>query len=267
MSENQNQKPAVIEMSGAEVCSMRETGLVMLEDVNWTVAPGEFWVVAGQQQSGKSDLMMMTAGLTTPANGGYKLFGIETKTFGESELAHRLRVGFVFENGQLFNHLTILENVALPLQYHKDLTIGAAEEKALALLELMELKPLADVTPLNVSVNWLKRAALARALMLQPELLLLDNPLSGLGGRHAKWWLHFLDQLWRGHESFGGKPMTIVATAEDLRPWKSDARRFALLREKKFSLLGSWGDVASHEDTIIMELMETSLETTMLRKE
>src|SRR5471032_1116384 len=264
---SENQKPAVIEMRGAEVHSMRETGLTMLEDVNWKVAAGEFWVVAGQQQSGKSDLMMMTAGLMTPAQGSYKLFGIETQSFGESELADRLRVGFVFENGQLFNHLTILENVALPLQYHKDLTPGAAEEKTMALLELMELKPLADVTPLNVGMNWLKRAALARALMLQPELLLLDNPLSGLGARHAKWWLNFLDQLSRGHEWFGGKPMTIVATAEDLRPWKKSGRCFALLREKKFSRLGSWNEVESHDDTIIMELMEVSQDTTMLQKE
>jgi ABC-type transporter Mla maintaining outer membrane lipid asymmetry ATPase subunit MlaF len=223
--------------------------------------------VAGQEQSGKSDLMMMTAGLMTPTKGSCKLFGIETQDFGESELADRLRVGFVFENGQLFNRLTIAENVALPLQYHKDLTPGAAEEKARTLLELMDLKPLADITPSNVGLSWLKRAALARALMLQPDLLLLDNPLNGLGAHHAKWWLNFLDQLWRGHEHFGGKPMTIVATAEDLRAWKNDARRFALLRDKKFSLLGSWKEVASHDDTIIMELMETSLETTMHRKE
>ena len=256
-----------MEMRGAEVRSMRETGLVMLEDVNWTVAPGEFWVVAGQQQSGKSDLMMMSAGLMTPAKGSYKLFGIETQSFGESELADRLRVGFVFENGQLFNHLTILENVALPLQYHKDLTPGAAEEKTMALLELMEMKPLADVTPQNTGMNWLKRAALARALILQPELLLLDNPLGGLGVRHAKWWLNFLDQLWRGHEWFGQRPVTIVATAEDLRVWKSDSRRFAMLREKKFSLVGSWNEVVSDDDTTIMELMEVMRDTTTLRKE
>jgi ABC-type transporter Mla maintaining outer membrane lipid asymmetry ATPase subunit MlaF len=143
----------------------------------------------------------------------------------------------------------------------------AAEEKARVLLELMELTPLADVTPQNVGMNWLKRAALARALMLQPELLLLDGPLSGLGGRHAKWCLHFLDQLWRGHEWCGGKPMTIVATAEDLRPWKNDARHFALLRDKKFGLLGSWKEVAAGDDTIVMELMEVSMETTMFKKD
>jgi ABC-type transporter Mla maintaining outer membrane lipid asymmetry ATPase subunit MlaF len=264
---SENFTTAVIEMHGVEVCSMRDAHLTALEDVNWTVAPGEFWVVAGQEQSGKSDLMMMTAGLMPPAKGSCKVFGIETQSFGESELADRLRVGFVFENGQLFNRLTIAENVALPLQYHKDLPPGVADEKARALLDLMGLKPLADITPSNVGLSWLKRAALARALILQPELLLLDNPLNGLGAHHARWWLNFLEQLWRGHEFFGSKPMTIVATAEDLRAWKNDARRFALLREKKFSLLGSWKEVASQDDTIIMELMETSLETTMLRKE
>jgi ABC-type transporter Mla maintaining outer membrane lipid asymmetry ATPase subunit MlaF len=264
---SENAKTAVIEMSGVEICSMRDIHLTVLEDVNWSVAAGEFWVVAGQEQSGKSDLMMMTAGLMTPAKGSCKLFGIETQSFGESELADRLRVGFVFENGQLFNRLTIAENVALPLQYHKDLPPGVADEKARALLDLMGLQPLADITPPNAGLSWLKRAALARALMLQPELLLLDNPLNGLGAHHAKWWLNFLEQLWRGHASFGGKPMTIVATSEDLRPWKSDARRFALLREKKFGLLGSWNEVASQDDTIVMELMEVPRETTMFRKE
>jgi phospholipid/cholesterol/gamma-HCH transport system ATP-binding protein len=264
---SENSRTAVIEMRGVEVRSMRDSSLTALDDVNWSVAPGEFWVVAGQEQSGKSDLMMMTAGLMPPAKGSCKVFGIETQSFGESELADRLRVGFVFENGQLFNRLTIAENVALPLQYHKDLPPGVADEKARALLDLMGLKPLADITPSNVGLSWLKRAALARALILQPELLLLDNPLNGLGAHHAKWWLNFLEQLWRGHESFGGKPMTIVATAEDLRAWKNDARHFALLRDKKFGLLGSWNEVASHEDTIVMELMEVSQETTTFRKE
>ena len=103
-----------------------------------------------------------------------------------------------------------------------------------ALLELLELTPLADFTPANVAANWRQRAALARALILKPELLLLDNPLAGLGTRHRQWWLRFLDQLWRGHEWFGGRPMTLVVTTDDLRPWQIAQRKFALLHEKKF---------------------------------
>ena len=119
MSEPEN--TAVIEMRGVSVGAMRDIGFIVLEDVNWSVAAGEFWVVAGQQHSGKSDFLMLAAGLMAPVQGDCKLFGTETQRFDETKLAERLRVGFVFEGGQLFNQLTIAENVALPLQYHRDL--------------------------------------------------------------------------------------------------------------------------------------------------
>ena len=111
--------------------------------------------------------------------------------------------------------------MALPLQYHHNLTPAAAAQEVQALLELLELTPLADVTPSNVGDNWRQRAALARALILKPEVLLLDNPLAGLGARHLHWWLRFLDQLSHGHDWCGGQPMTIVATTDDLRPWRN----------------------------------------------
>jgi ABC-type transporter Mla maintaining outer membrane lipid asymmetry ATPase subunit MlaF len=145
MSESGNQ--AVIEMNGVSVGAMRDISFVVLEDVNWSVAPGEFWVVAGQQHSGKSDFLMLGAGLMAPVQGGCKLFGTETRAFGEGKLAERLHVGLVFTGGQLFNQLTLRENVALPLQYHHDLASGAAAQKVETLLDLLELKPLADVTP------------------------------------------------------------------------------------------------------------------------
>jgi ABC-type transporter Mla maintaining outer membrane lipid asymmetry ATPase subunit MlaF len=260
---NENQNPVTIEMRGVSVGAMRDASFTVVEDVNWSVAPGEFWVIAGQQHSGKSDFLKMTAGLMAPAGGSYKLFGIETRTFGEAELAGRLRVGFVFEGGQLFNHLTIGENVALPLQYHQNLAPDAAASEVQPLLELMELTPLADVTPSNVTANWRQRAALARALILKPEVLLLDNPLSGLGGRHLQWWLRLLDQLWRGHEWSGGRPMTLVVTTDDLSRlagWQDANRKFALLRDKKLIPLGSWPAVEAASDPVVKELLAVPLE-------
>jgi len=261
MSEKQN--IAVIEMRAVSVGAMRDISFTVVEDVNWSVAAGEFWVIAGQQHSGKSDFLKMTAGLMTPVKGSYKLFGMETQSFGEAELPERLRVGFVFEGGQLFNHLTIRENVALPLQYHRDLPSAPAAQEAQALLELMELTPLADIAPPNISNNWLQRAALARALILKPEVLLLDNPLGRLGGRHLHWWLRFLNRLGRGHEWCGDKPMTLVATTDDLRPWQSAQRRFALLRDRNFFPLGSWQDVELANDPVVKELLAVPLETTI----
>ena len=261
MSENQNQ--AAIEMRGVSVGTMRDVSFIVVEDANWTVAPGEFWVIAGQQHSGKSDFLMLTAGLMTPVKGSCQLFGRDTRTFGEAELAERLRVGFVFEGGHLFNHLTIRENVALPLQYHRNLSAGAAAPEVQTLLELMELTPLADITPPNVSGNWRQRAALARALILKPEVLLLDNPLGRLGGRHLHWWLRFLDRLWRGHPWSGGRLMTLIATTDDLRPWQSAQRKFALLSDKKFFPLGLWNKVESASDPAVKELLAVPLETTI----
>jgi len=258
MSEMEN--TAVIEMRGASVGAMRDISFIVLEEVNWSVAPGEFWTVAGQQRSGKSDFLKMTAGLMAPVQGECRLFGAETRTFDETKLAERLRVGFVFAGGQLFNHLTIRENVALPLEYHRDLPPGEAAPAVQTLLELLELTPLAEVTPANVSGNWRQRAALARALMLKPELLLLDNPLAGLGTRHQHWWLQFLDRLWRGHDWCGGRPMTLIVTTEDLRPWRNANRKFALLRDKKFFPLGAWNDVESTNDPVVKELLAATVE-------
>jgi ABC-type transporter Mla maintaining outer membrane lipid asymmetry ATPase subunit MlaF len=261
MSENQN-IPA-IEMRGVSVGAMRDASFTVVEDVDWSAAAGEFWVIAGQEHSGKSDLLMLAAGLMPPAAGSYKLFGSDTRNFGEAELAERLRVGFVFQGGNLFNQLTIAENIALPLCYQKNLAPDAAAAEVKGLLELMELSPLADVTPANIAANWRQRAALARALILKPEVLLLDNPLSGLGARHLQWWLRFLDQLSRGHGHFGGKPVTLVVTADDLRPWQNARRKFALLRDKKFVPLGAWNEVETANDPIVKELLAVQVETTI----
>jgi len=251
-----------IEMRGVTVAAMRDASCIVVEGVDWSVAAGEFWVIAGQEHAGKSDLLMLAAGLMPPAAGRYKLFGNDTSDFGEAELSQRLRVGFVFQGGQLFNQLTIAENIALPLCYQKNLAPDAAAEEVKGLLERMELSPLADVTPANIAPNWRQRAALARALILKPEVLLLDNPLAGLGARHRQWWLRFLDQLSRGHERFGGGPMTMAVTTDDLRPWRNARRKFAVLRDKRFIPLGSWNDVETASDPAVKELLAAPAELT-----
>ena len=256
-----NQTIPVIEMRGVNVTAMRDASFTVVEDVNWSVAAGEFLVIAGQEHSGKSDLLMLAAGLMAPAAGSYKMFGNDTRHFGEAELAERLRVGFIFQGGHLFNQLTVAENLALPLRYQKNFTAAQGAGAVQRFLDLLELTPLADVTPANLAANWRQRAALARALILQPEILLLDNPLAGLGARHLHWWQRFLDHLSRGHEQFDGKPMTIIATADDLRPWQNARRKFALLADKKLIPLGGWSDIESANNPDVKELLTTQLET------
>ena len=250
-----NPATPAIEMRGVAVSSMKDPGVTVAEEVNWSVAPGEFWVVAGPQRSGKSDFLMLAGGLMAPASGRYWLFGGEMPIFEDARLPERLRLGFVFDGGQLFNHMTIAENVALPLRYHHNLTSAEAEPQVRAMLELTELAPLADITPGSVARNWQKRAGLARALALKPDVLLLDNPLGGLDARHTLWWLNFLGQLSRGHSLTEGRPTTLVVTTDDLRPWKSSSRRFALLKDKRFAALGAWPDLERATDPAVRELL------------
>jgi len=110
-------QPPVIEMCGVQVAALSDSSLVVLRDVNWSVQPGEFWVVAGSPHAGKSDLLLHAAGLMIPVAGQCRLFGCETASLGEARLAERRRVGFVFADGKLFNQLTLAENIALPLRY------------------------------------------------------------------------------------------------------------------------------------------------------
>ena len=102
-----------------------------------------------------------------------------------------------------------------------------------------------------------KRVGLARALVLRPELLLVDDPLTGLDPRNTNWWLGFMDALSRGHPLLTGQPMTLVVTTTDLRPWKGHARQFAVLKDQKLSVLGSWSQLENATDELVRELLTT----------
>lgn len=244
-----------IDMRGVSVGALRDLNRVVIEDVNWSVASGDFWVIGGLQGSGKSDFLMLTGGMTAPISGTYCLLGQEMPIFEDHRLAERLRLGFVFENGQLFNHLTVSENVSLPIRYHLKLSEDEAEAEVRKILALTELAAWADSIPGTMARNWQRRAGLARALMLRPEVLLLDNPLAGLDLRHRAWWLNLLEQLSRGHEWMNGRPMTIVVTTNDLRLWRGRARQFAILKGNHLVSLGDWARVEEASDDLVRELM------------
>ena len=238
-----------LEMTNVAVSSMRDPDTLVAEQINWTVSPGDYWVVAGLHGSGKSDFLMLAGGLMAPRWGQYRFFGEEMPIFEDARLKQRLRLGLVFEGGQLLNHLTVAENVALPLRYHHKLSRSEAAAAVRELLECAELAPWAESTPGTLGHSWQKRAGLARALALKPEVLLVDNPLGGLDPRHVQWWLGFLDQLSKGHSVTQGRPVTLVVTTADYRPWKGHARQFAILRNHGFVVLRAWEElgVASGE--------------------
>jgi ABC-type transporter Mla maintaining outer membrane lipid asymmetry ATPase subunit MlaF len=236
----------IFELQEVTVPSRRDADVESIFPVNWTVRKHEFWIVGGLQGAGKSDLMFMLAGLTKPIDGCYRLFGQDMgQNFGDEFLPNRLRFGMVFDDARLLSHLTVAENVALPARYHHNLTGEEVESWVAALLRATDVFAFAGSTPSVVARHWRRRAALARALALKPEVLFLENPLRGLDARHDAWWVAFVQQLWRGHDLMSGKPMTIVASTDEFRPWRNSGAQFATLHNRKFEAIG---EVAPEDD-------------------
>jgi putative ABC transport system ATP-binding protein len=254
MNEVPKQMPEMpIEMRDIAMSAIQEPDYLVLENVNWSVAAGDFWVVGAPQH--KTDFLMTAGGLMPPVGGSFKFYGKQTRIFDESRLADRLRMGFVFERPELFHYLTVAENVALPLRYHQNLKPDEAIATVDELLALTHLKPIADVLPPDLPQSWQKRAGLARALVLRPDILLADNPLGALDSRHSNWWRRFLDELSLGHTWFSRKPLTIVVTTDDFRHWSGERFQFALLKEKSFVPLGSWSRVQASDEPLVKELL------------
>jgi len=126
------------------------------------------------------------------------------------------------------------------------------------MLDVMELGPWANSTPGALGTNWHKRAGLARALMLKPEVLLVDNALSGLDLRHIFWWLDLLERLSRPGNFVRAEPLTLVVTASDLRPWTGRARQFAVLKKQRMTIVGDGAQLEAASDDLVGELLARS---------
>lgn len=250
-----------LQMIDVTISSSRNTDLIVLEEVNWRVGVGDYWVVGGLQSSGKSDLLNTAAGLLQPLKGTCLVFGKKVEPgFDQELLPFRLRVALVFEGGRLLQHLTVAENVTLPLRYHRTLSLTEALARAEALLDAVDLRRHAESLPGSLSRNWQQRVGLARALALAPEVLLLDNVTAGIDPRESAWWLDMLDQLAAGHPLLDKRPLTIIATTGYLRPWRGRARQFAVLRERRFIPLDRPIDEALAEDSDLRELLGMAAE-------
>jgi len=247
---------AVIELRDCAVESAEDPGRATLKDVNWRIAPGDSWAVGGLPGSGKTLLLETAAGLRPAAAGSVRLAGRVVETLSERE-AHLLRrdLGFVYGGGgRLLSHLSVAQNVALPLCYHRNCAAPAVAGEIEQLLSAFGLVGLATRLPGQVNPAYRQRAALARALALRPKVLLLDDPLGGLNTAHVRWWLEFI-----GGADIGWPcPATVVTVTDDLRPWLAVARQFALIHDGRWEVLGGREDLASAREPLLRELLAES---------
>ena len=174
--------PAILELHGVEkIYGSGPAALRVLSDVNLTVEQGEYVAVVGPSGSGKSTLLNIFGCLDVPSSGRYLVEGKDTATLDDTQLSHlrNRRIGFVFQSFHLVSHLTVLENVELPLFYARR-PRAERRRRALELIEAVGLSGRAGHRPAQLSGGERQRTAIARALANEPALLLADEPTGNL---------------------------------------------------------------------------------------
>ncbi|VEN74367.1 Polyamine ABC transporter ATP-binding protein [Candidatus Desulfarcum epimagneticum] len=201
---------------------------VILKDVSFTVSPGEIFGVIGGSGSGKSTLLKTMIGLERAMSGRVFIAGSDVSSFGGAVFFPAMKkIGVLFQGGALISSMTIAENVALPIYEHSDLPKKHAPDMARMKLRMVGLEGFEDFFPSQLSGGMRKRAALARAMALSPDILFLDEPTAGLDPVSAA----EIDALIRRVNHLMGT--TVVMITHDLDSVFSMARRAAMLDKKK----------------------------------
>lgn len=217
------------------------------DGLSLSVERGEVMGLVGSSGSGKSTLLREMIMLDRPAGGSIRLFGEELLNISERNADRlRRRVGVMFQQGALFSSHTVLENVAIPLKEHTDLSQATVELIARLKVALAGLPGEASYKyPRQLSGGMLKRAAVARALALDPELLLLDEPSAGLDPVSANALDELILQL---RDSLG---LTMVMVTHDLDSLWRVTDRVAFLGEKRVIGLDSMAVLSRSEHPLI----------------
>lgn len=182
MSSNSSSDPVAIEFEHVyKSFGERARKHTVLNDISFTIPRGLTTVIAGGSGQGKSVTLKLILGLLYPDSGRVLVDGINVPTLGKRELRRlRTRFGVLFQGSALFDSLTVFENVALPLRERTKFSEEEIRSRVMATLEQLELTGHEDKFPAQLSGGMKKRVGLARALQLEPEIVLFDEPTTGL---------------------------------------------------------------------------------------
>ena len=226
----------------------------VLNGISLTVKRGETLAVLGRSGTGKSVLLRLIIGLEKPDSGSVRIHGQDIASMGLDQLGGiRKKMGFLFQHAALYDSLTVKQNVAFPLQHHrKTMSKSEQDDRVAALLAEVGMEGDLEKMPSDISGGMQKRVGLARALALEPDILLLDEPTAGLDPISAAEIDDLVLKLQTEHH------MASIVVTHDLHSAKTIADRLALLNEGNVVIEGDFEELQKSDIEFVREFLRHS---------
>ncbi len=223
---------------------------LILNQLNLAVKRGEIMVIMGASGSGKSTLLRTLLGLNKPTRGEVKIMGLEVTGASLKDL-YRLRrnIGVAFQGGALFGNLSLIDNVSLPLVEHTNLDENTVRIMSRMKLDMMNLTGFDHLMPSELSGGMVKRAALARAVVMDPELLFFDEPSAGLDPVVAAELDDYILELKNAMD------MSIVVVTHELESAFRIADRIAIIDKGELLICGTKDEVKASDNLKVQNLL------------
>ena|ERR1700756_2489718 len=225
----------------------------VLQEISLEVGRGETLSVLGRSGTGKSVLLKLIIGLHKPDSGSIRVNGEDVTKLKLKELNEvRKKVGFLFQQAALYDSLTIEENVGFPLRRHSSMSDEDSRKRVRELLASVGMEKDAHKLPGELSGGMQKRVGLARALALEPEIILFDEPTAGLDPITAA---EIDDLILRLQKE---RHMTSVVVTHDIHSARAVSDRVALMRDGQVVIEGTFEDLQKSRDPFVMQFLDGS---------
>jgi phospholipid/cholesterol/gamma-HCH transport system ATP-binding protein len=222
----------------------------ILQDINLAIRAGEIMVIMGGSGSGKTTLMRNMLGLNKPTSGSIRIFGKDITRIKRRELYElRRKIGVAFQGGALLGSMTVAENIELPLRQHTRLDESTIRIMSRMKLEVVNLAGFENLMPSELSGGMVKRAALARSIIMDPNLLFFDEPSAGLDPVVSA----ELDELiLRLKEAMN---VTIVVVTHELESAFKIADRITVLGSGRLLKTGTVDEIQQSDNEVIQDML------------